>query len=58
VDTFPGQAGITYVVEQATNLAPPITWQAVQTLISTGAVMQVTDTKATNTMRFYRNRMP
>jgi hypothetical protein len=54
---FPGQAGITYVVEQATNLAPPVTWQTVQALISTGAVVQVTDTKATNAMRFYRTRM-
>jgi hypothetical protein len=54
---FPGQAGITYVVEQATNLAPPVTWQTVQTLISTGSVMQVTDTKVTNSMRFYRTRM-
>jgi len=55
--SFPGQAGITYVVEQTTNLAPPVTWQTVQTLISTGSVVQVTDTKATNTMRFYRTRM-
>ncbi len=54
--SFPGQAGITYVVEQATNLAPPVNWQTVQALISTGAVIQVTDTKATNAMRFYRTR--
>jgi hypothetical protein len=54
--TFPGQPGVTYVVEQATNLAPPVTWRSVQTLISTGALMQVTDTKATNAMRFYRTR--
>lgn len=52
-----GQPGITYVVEQTTNLAPPTTWQTVQALISTGAVTQVTDSKATNAMRFYRTRM-
>lgn len=55
--TFPGQAGVTYVVEQATNLATPVIWRTVQTLTSTGAVLQVTDTKATNAMRFYRTRM-
>jgi len=55
--TFPGQPGVTYVVEQTTNLVPPVLWQTVRTLMSTGAVMQVTDTKATNTMRFYRTRV-
>ncbi len=54
--SFPGQAGITYVVEQTTNLAPPINWQPVQTLISTGDLIEVTDPKATNAMRFYRTR--
>ncbi len=54
--SFPGQAGVTYVVEQATNLAPPVVWKTVQTLSSTGAWMQVTDSKATNAMRFYRAR--
>jgi len=54
--SFAGQPGVTYVVEQATNLAPPVLWQTVQTLSSTGALMQVTDSKATNAMRFYRAR--
>lgn len=54
--TFPGQAGVTYVLEMATNLVTPINWQNLQTLISTGGVIQVTDSKATNAMRFYRTR--
>ena len=53
---FMGQPGVTYVVDQTTNLAPPVMWQTVQTLMSTGAVMLAADTKATNTMRFYRVR--
>jgi hypothetical protein len=44
------------LVERATNLLPPVDWQTVQTMLSTGALMQVTDTKATNAMRFYRVR--
>jgi hypothetical protein len=54
--SFQGQPGVLYVVEQTTNLAAPVTWQTVNTLFSTGAVMQVTDTKATNAARFYRVR--
>jgi hypothetical protein len=54
--SFPGQPGVTYVVEQTTNLVPPVTWQTVQSVVSTGALMQVTDTRATNAMRFYRVR--
>ena len=55
---FPGQPGVTYVVEQATNLTLPIFWQTLKTLSSTGEVMQVTDTRATNRARFYRCRIP
>jgi len=54
--SFPGQPGVTYVVEQTTNLVPPVTWRTVQSVFSTGALMQVTDTRATNAMRFYRVR--
>jgi len=54
--SFPGQPGVTYVLEQTTNLAPSVTWQTVQSVLSTGALMQVTDTRATNAMRFYRVR--
>ena len=54
--SFHGQPGVTYVVEQTTNLIPPVTWQTVQSVLSTGALMQVTDNQATNDMRFYRVR--
>jgi len=56
--SFPGQPGVTYVVQQATNLAAPVTWQTVSTISSTGSVMQITDKKATNDMRFYRVKGP
>jgi PKD repeat protein len=56
--SFQGQPGVRYYVEQATNLVPPVVWTAVQSVFSTGQVMQVTDTAATNDMRFYRVRVP
>jgi hypothetical protein len=56
--SFPGQSGVTYLIEQTTNLVPPVTWQTVRTILSTGALMQVTDPRATNAMRFYRVRTP
>jgi hypothetical protein len=55
---FPGQPGVIYIVEQTTNLAPPVVWRTVATLSSTGDLVQVTDTKATNAARFYRVRTP
>ena len=54
--SFPGQPGVAYVVEQATNLASPVLWKTVTSVSSTGSVMQVTDTKATNAARYYRVR--
>lgn len=56
--SFPGQPGVTYVVQQATNLVAPVTWQTVSTVSSTGSVIQITDKKATNAMRFYRVKGP
>ncbi len=56
--SFPGQSGVTYLIEQTTNLVPPVTWQTVRTILSTGALMQVLDPRATNAMRFYRVRTP
>lgn len=53
---FTGQATANYWVEYATNLTPPITWQTVKSLTSTGGVEQVTDSSATNDARFYRIR--
>ncbi|MEI2722106.1 MAG: PKD domain-containing protein [Verrucomicrobiota bacterium] len=51
---FPGQAGINYGLEYATNLAAPTTWLTLKTLTSTGGVVQFTDPAATNAARFYR----
>jgi hypothetical protein len=56
--SFQGQPGVRYYVDQATNLVPPVVWTTVQSAFSTGQVMQVTDTAATNDMRFYRVRVP
>lgn len=53
---FSGQAGVSYVVEKATNLVPPITWRTVQTLYSTGGLAQVSDNPGTNRAQFYRAR--
>jgi hypothetical protein len=56
--TFGSQAGVYYVVEYATNLTPPMVWQTLQSRTSTGGVIQVRDSNATNAARFYRVRMP
>jgi hypothetical protein len=57
--SFASQYGVTYVVEETTNLAAPITWQGVATVYyANGSPQQVTDTKATNAARFYRVRVP
>jgi hypothetical protein len=51
---FNGQADAIYTVQVATNLIPPIVWQDLQTITSTGGVVQVTDPNAPNGMSFYR----
>jgi hypothetical protein len=56
--SFQGQPGVRYYVEQTTNLVLPVVWTTVRSPRSTGQVMQVTDTSATNDMRFYRVRVP
>ncbi len=53
---FGGQSNANYFVEYATNLASPITWLSLKSLTSTGGVVQITDTAATNAARFYRVR--
>jgi len=53
---FEGQAGVTYVVEQTTNLVAPVIWQTVKVLTGTGGIVQVADPGATNGSRFYRTR--
>jgi hypothetical protein len=51
---FNGQADAVYTVQVATNLIPPIVWQDLQTITSTGGVVQVTDPNPINGMSFYR----
>ncbi|MCO5052754.1 MAG: PKD domain-containing protein [Verrucomicrobiae bacterium] len=52
--SFTSQFGLTYVVEQTTNLTPPITWQPLQTVPGTGGLIQLTNSSAAGPMRFYR----
>ena len=54
--SFFAQPLVSYVVEQTTNLAPPISWQNVGNVFGQDSTVQVTDTSATNMMRFYRVR--
>ena len=51
---FNGQSSAIYTVQVATNLNPPVVWQNLQTITSTGGVVQVTDANATNVTSFYR----
>jgi hypothetical protein len=52
---FAGQLNANYTVQYSTNLAPPVTWQTLQTIYnSSGGVIQITDSAWTNTARFYR----
>jgi hypothetical protein len=54
--SFFAQPLVSYIVEQTTNLAPPISWQSVGNVFGQDNTVQITDTSATNTMRFYRVR--
>jgi hypothetical protein len=52
---FTGQLTANYTVQYTTNLAPPATWQTLQTIYSSsGGVIQINDSAWTNTARFYR----
>ncbi len=51
---FTGQDGAFYVLQYATNLASPITWQVWGYPYSTGTVYQFQDPLVTNGARFYR----
>jgi hypothetical protein len=52
---FAGQLSANYTIQYATNLAPPVTWQTLRTIIySSGGVIQINDSARTNTARFYR----
>jgi hypothetical protein len=51
---FVGQTTANYTIQYATNLVPPVTWQTLQTIYySSGGVIQITDSAATNGTRFY-----
>jgi len=51
---FSGQAGVFYEVQLATNLASPVLWQNVDSIYSTGGLMQVGYPYTTDGMQFYR----
>ena len=51
---FTGQSNAVYTVQMATNLAPPIAWQNLQMITSTGGLIQLSVTNATNETGFYR----
>ncbi len=52
---FNAQSNANYIIQYATNLAPPISWQTLQMLYySPGGVVQINDAAATNGFRFYR----
>ncbi len=54
--SFTSQFGLTCVVEQTTDLTPPITWQLQQTVPGTGGLIRFTNTEANAPMEFYRVR--
>jgi hypothetical protein len=52
---FAAQVGANYIVQYATNLAPPVNWLPLQSFYnSLGGVMQIQDPAPTNASRFYR----
>jgi hypothetical protein len=53
---FIGQVGATYTIQFATNLAPPVYWQILQTIHDgVDGVCQISDSGVgSNTIRFYR----
>jgi hypothetical protein len=55
---FSAQSNVSYRVEKTTNLTPPIVWQAVASPYSVSNLIQLIDTKATNTAQYYRVRVP
>ena len=55
--SFESQPGVTYILEQTTNLAPPAVWRTVTYVFGTGDVLAATDSQATDGMRFYRLRI-
>jgi hypothetical protein len=57
--SFSTQPGVTYTVQRATNFEPPVIWQTLHSIYSTGAyIYPFTDTKATNDSSYYRVHIP
>jgi hypothetical protein len=52
--SFQSQPGVTYQLQQTTNLASPTIWTPAGSLVGDGTFRTLTDTAATNQMRFYR----
>lgn len=50
---FNGQSNAIYILQQATNLTPPISWSPVGTIPNNGGVVQITNA-APNMTEFYR----
>jgi|WetSurSiteA1Bulk_404760.scaffolds.fasta_scaffold461981_1 hypothetical protein len=55
--SFSIQPGVSYVFEQATNLAAPVFWETISKVVGAGESIQMADPGATNDMRFYRVRI-
>ncbi|MGH7991991.1 MAG: PKD domain-containing protein [Limisphaerales bacterium] len=52
---FAGQWNANYTIQYTTNLAPPVTWQTLQTIIwNYEDIIQISDSAPTNVARFYR----
>jgi len=52
---FAGQWNANYTIQYTTNLAPPVTWQTLQTIFwNSDDVIQISDSTPTNAVRFYR----
>jgi hypothetical protein len=56
--SFPVQHGLTYVVEQATNLTPPVAWQSAASFYSYSGTAFTTNITSTNAAAFFRVRVP
>ncbi len=52
--SFATQAGVTYYLQEATNLVPPVYWQNVSTVFGSGFSTSASDSNATNAAAFYR----
>jgi len=54
-----GLPGTSYVLQSATNLTPPVTWQSVLTnLTDTNGLLQISDTNLNYPQKFYRVTTP